>query len=57
MGNTGYIYKNKDGREVELKRAYKPIKEFGLELVQLDKELSMRQDKKIEISRQRKISI
>jgi hypothetical protein len=56
MNDTGYIYKNKDGREVELKRAYKPIKEFGMELIQIKKELDLQQERKIEIPRQRQIS-
>lgn len=56
MNDTGYIYKNKDGREVELKRAYKPIKEFGLELIQMKNDLELNQEQKVEISKRRQIS-
>ena len=56
MGNTGYIYKNKDGREIELKREFKPMKEFGLELIQIQENLELEMKKRAEVTPKRTIS-
>lgn len=37
--DTGYIYKNKDGREIMLKRLFKPLSEFIEEMNELKRSL------------------
>ena len=56
MWNTGYIYKNKDGREIELKSEFKPMKEFGLELIQIQENLELEMKKRAEVTPKRTIS-